>query len=174
MYDLPLLVQSTPSLLISLLGLLTTGKLLEKSIEDTTLSRYHLLLQANCLLTFKGNVELIYALYVSSMRQSPFFLFKKYSRYAFDNANLLLLQSTVIGLSVGIIGASKSVLVDGVQPQVISTIIAASLITCVATTIMFTVCLFVTIEVSRLLKMDPDNFILPTIATLSDYLAFTF
>lgn len=173
-YDIPLLIQSTPSLLISLIGLLTTGRILEESVEDKTLDRYPLLLQANCILNFKGNVELIYALYLSSMRQSPFFVFQKYGRYAFDNANLVILQSIVIGISVGIIGVSKSVFTGGIQPQVLSTIIAASIVTCVSTSMMFIICLFLTIEVSKKLNIDPDNVILPAISSLSDYFGIYF
>ncbi|KAF9762354.1 Solute carrier family 41 member 2 [Nosema granulosis] len=174
MYDFPLLLQSTPSLVISLLGLLTTGRILENSIEDKTLDKYPLLLQSNCILNFKGNIELIYALYISSLRQSPFFHFPKYVRYAFDNANVVILQSIVIGISVGFIGVSKSVLTGGIQLQVLSTIIAASVVTCLITTIMFIVSLFVTIEIAKQLKIDPDNVILPAISSLSDYFGIYF
>lgn len=174
LYDYPLLIQSTPSLVISLFGLLTTGRILERSIEDKNLEKYPLLLQSNCILNFKGNIELIYALYLSSMRQSPIFVFKKYARYAFDNANLVILQSIVIGITVGIIGVSKSVFTGGIQPQVLSTIIAASIVTCVSTSLMFIICLFLTIEISKKLNIDPDNVILPAISSLSDYFGIYF
>jgi solute carrier family 41 len=174
MYDCSLLLQSTPSLFISLISLLITGDILENTVKDIDLEDYHLLLQSNCILNFKGNIELIYALYISSMRQSRIFMFKKYVRYAFDNANILMLQSIVIGLSVGSIGASKSIFVNGVNPKVLSTIMTSSLITCISTTLMFIICLFVTIEISKKSNIDPENVLLPMISSLSDFLSIYF
>lgn len=174
MYDCSLLLQSTPSLFISLISLLITGDILENTVKDIDLEDYHLLLQSNCILNFKGNIELIYALYISSMRQSRIFMFKKYVRYAFDNANILMLQSIVIGLSVGSIGASKSIFVNGVNPKVLSTIMTSSLITCISTTFMFIICLFVTIEISKKSNIDPENVLLPMISSLSDFLSIYF
>jgi solute carrier family 41 len=172
--DINLLLESIPSLLISLIGLLTTGKVLEDGITDKKLLYYPLLLQTNCILNFKGNVELLFALYLSSMRQNSIITYSKYLRYVFDNANLVLIQSIIIGFTVGIIGISKCVF-DGIfDMYILSNILTTSLITCVSTTILFILFLYLTIELSKQINVTPDNVILPTISSISDYLSIKF
>ena len=115
------------------------------------MERYPLLLRSNCILNFKGNIELMYAPFLDET--VPFFVFTKYARYGFDNANLVILRPIVICISVGIIGPSKSVFTGGIQSQVLSMIIAASIVTCVSTS------MILTIKITNKLKIDPDNVI---------------
>lgn len=169
-FDINLLLESTPSLLISLIGLLITGRILEDGITDKKLLTYPLLLQSNCILNFKGNIELLFALYLSSMRQNSIITYSKYLRYTFDNSNLVLLQSLTIGFTVGIIGISKCIF----DIRILSNILTTSIITCTSTTILFILFLYLTIEFSKKINVTPDNVILPTISSISDYLSIKF
>lgn len=169
-YNFPLLVQSIPGLLISLAGLVLTGTALNSATHDSKLQDVPILLEANCILTFKGNVELIFAMYLSSMSQSPFFLYRKYFRYVFDNSNLVLAQSAAIGFTIGVIGIGKNV-ISGISDTGLNlAILASSLISCTLTSVAFIILLIVSIELSKYMKINPDNIILPTISSLGDYI----
>lgn len=172
--DFTLLLQSTPSLIISLFGLLVTGKLLENVVETTGMQKFPILLQSNCILNFKGNVELLYALYLSSLRQNDCVTYEKYLRYVFDNGNLVLLQSITIGITIGIIGIARSILVGIFELKLLTTILTTSLVTCTITTLIFILLLYLTIEFSKWMSISPDNVILPTLGSLSDFLSIRF
>eukprot|EP00919_Chromeraceae_sp_WS-2016_P066610 GHVR01157577.1.p1 GENE.GHVR01157577.1~~GHVR01157577.1.p1 ORF type:complete len:248 (+),score=1.49 GHVR01157577.1:370-1113(+) len=170
-YNLQLLIQSIPGLLISLAGLVLTGSALNDANYDDSLKDIPILLEANCILTFKGNVELIFAMYLSSMSQSPFFLYGKYFRYVFDNSNLVLAQSAGIGLIIGGIGIVKN-LMSGISDEKVNmAILASSLISCALTSIAFIILLIISIELSKYMNINPDNMILPTISSLGDYMS---
>ncbi|WUR02392.1 mgtE domain-containing protein [Vairimorpha necatrix] len=169
--DLSLFLQSTPSLVISLIGLLVTGRILEKVVDDLELKIYPILLQSNCILNFKGNIELLYALYLSSMRLNDYLNYKKYLRYAFDNGYLVLLQSITIGITIGIIGISKLVLSGIFDIKIFLNIFTTSLVTCTVSTLLFILFLYFTIEFSKYCDITPDNVVLPTISSISDYLS---
>lgn len=174
MFDLNLFLQSTPSLGISCIGLLITGNILEFSIKNKEIKMYPVLLLSNCILNFKGNIELLYAMYLSSMRKNSFISYKSYLKYTFDNANLVLFQSIIIGFTVGIIGISKIVLCGKINSHICTVIMATSLISCFITSLLFIFTLFLTIELSEYFNIDPDNIILPCIGTLTDYFSVKF
>lgn len=169
-YNFPLLLQSIPGLIISLVGLILTGSVLDSATYDEGLRDVPVLLQANCILAFKGNVELIFAMYLSSMSQSPFFLYGKYFRYVFDNANLVLAQSTMIGLIIGLIGVAKNLVSGMTDPGLNMAILASSMISCTLTSVAFILLLLVSIELSKSLRINPDNIILPAVSSLGDYM----
>lgn len=171
MFDLNLFFQSTPSLGISCIGLLITGNILEYSIKNKEIKMFPVLLLSNCILNFKGNIELLYAMYLSSMRKNRFISYKAYLKYTFDNGNLVLFQSIVIGFTVGIIGISKIVLCGKVDSHVCTVIMTTSLISCFLTSIIFIFTLYLTIEFSEYFNIDPDNVILPCIGALTDYIS---
>lgn len=170
-YNSQLLVQSIPGLLISLAGLILTGSTLNSANHDESLKDIPILLEANCILTFKGNVELIFAMYLSSMSQSPFFLYARYFRYVFDNSNLVLAQSATIGFIIGLIGIVKNLASGTSDMEVNLAILASSLISCTLTSVAFIILLVASIELSKYVNINPDNIILPAISSLGDYMS---
>jgi solute carrier family 41 len=169
-YNVPLLVQSIPGMLISLTGLYLTGATLTDATGDRELANIPIILEANCILSFKGNVELIFAMYLSSLSQSPFRSYRKYARYAFDNSSLVLAQSTIIGLTIGLLGILKGFLFGKAGIDFILGIIVSSMLSCLLTSIAFIAILLVSIEASLFLDIDPDNIILPSISSVGDFL----
>ncbi|KHN69888.1 hypothetical protein M896_040830 [Ordospora colligata OC4] len=169
-YSVPLLTQSIPGLLISLGGLIMTGSALAQASQNTSLDGIPILLQTNCILAFKGNIELIFALYLSSLSQSSVFSYKKYFRYIFDNSNLVIAQSAVIGLVIGLLGIISNLLIGETDTGINVVVLTASLISCIISSILFIMLLVTSIEASKLFEINPDNIILPTISSLGDYI----
>lgn len=170
LYNSSLLLQSIPGLLVSLAGLILTGSALTNATNDPRLADVPVILEANCILAFKGNIELIFAMYLSSMSQSPLFMYRKYFRYVFDNSNLVLAQSAIIGLTIGLIGVIGSILSGDPTPRLALSILTGSLVSCTLTSVAFIALLIVSIELSKLMDINPDNIILPTISSLGDYI----
>jgi solute carrier family 41 len=169
-YNVPLLVQSIPGMLISLPSLYLTGRALTDATENGRLAKVPIILEANCILSFKGNIELIFAMCLSSMSQSPLYDYRKYVRYAFDNSNLVLAQSTIIGFTIGLLGIAKSVLLEKSDVDFILGVVVGSMLSCLLTSIAFIAILVMAIEISQSLRVNPDNIILPSISSVGDFL----
>ncbi|KCZ74285.1 hypothetical protein H311_04751, partial [Anncaliia algerae PRA109] len=105
-----LLKQSLPTLLFSLLSLSLAGKWLDESLSESLYVKYPLMLISSCILTFKGNIELILAMHLSTLSQSRNLDLSKYHRFAFDNSCLVITQSVFIGLMIGILGGIRNFL----------------------------------------------------------------
>ncbi|KAG5859847.1 putative divalent cation transporter [Encephalitozoon hellem] len=165
-----LLLQSVPGLLISLIGLIMTGSALIDATNDANLEDVPIILETNCILAFKGNTEVIFAMYLSSMSQSPLFMYKKYFGYVFVNSNLVLAQSAIIGLTIGLIGIVGVTLAGELHTELVMSMLTGSLVSCILTTAMFIVLLVISIEISKVMGINPDNIILPTISSFGDYM----
>ncbi|AFM98083.1 hypothetical protein EHEL_040310 [Encephalitozoon hellem ATCC 50504] len=165
-----LLLQSVPGLLISLVGLIMTGSALIDATNDASLEDVPIILETNCILAFKGNTEVIFAMYLSSMSQSPLFMYKKYFGYVFVNSNLVLAQSAIIGLTIGLIGIIGVTLSGELHTELVMSMVTGSLVSCILTTAMFIVLLVISIEISKVMGINPDNIILPTISSFGDYM----
>ncbi|ADM11323.1 uncharacterized protein Eint_040320 [Encephalitozoon intestinalis ATCC 50506] len=169
LYDSSLLIQSIPGLLISLSGLILMGSVLIDATDDPRLAGVPVILEANCILAFKGNIELTFAMYLSSMSQSPLFIYRRYFRYVFDNSSMVLAQSVAIGLVIGLIGMAGGILSGGLSEGLGLSILAGALVSCILTSILFIILLVISIELSKFMDINPDNIILPTISSFGDY-----
>ncbi|AFN82803.1 hypothetical protein EROM_040340 [Encephalitozoon romaleae SJ-2008] len=170
LYNTSLLLQSIPGLFISLSGLILAGSALIDATNDARLADVPIILETNCILSFKGNIEVIFAMYLSSMSHSPLFIYKNYFIYVFDNSNLVLAQSAIIGLTIGLVGIIGTTLSGELHTGLGLAIVTGSLVSCILTTILFIILLVISIEVSKILGINPDNIILPTISSFGDYM----
>lgn len=168
-FNTTLIVQSAPSLLISLVGMLLTGLLFEISIKQKKYRVYPIILESGCILSFKGNIELSLAMHLSSLR-SDRSGDAHFGSAAFYNSTAVLAQSFVTGFVAGIIGVINSMLNQTTDPIVFTRIIIASALTCFATSLIFIISLLVSIEIARLLEIDTENFILPVLSTVNDFI----
>lgn len=169
LYNTSLLLQSIPGLFISLSGMILAGSALIDATNDARLADVPIILETNCILAFKGNIEVIFAMYLSSMSHSPLFVYKKYFIYVFDNSNLVLAQSAIIGFTIGLIGIIGVTLSGELHTSLGLSILTGSLVSCILTTVLFIVLLVISIEVSKFVGINPDNIILPTISSFGDY-----
>ncbi|KRH93255.1 Mg2+ Transporter-E (MgtE) Family, partial [Pseudoloma neurophilia] len=104
-----ILIESIPSLLISFIGFTIAGNLLEQSKNDTIFLIYPLLLVSTCILSFKGNIELIFAMHLSSISNTTNLIIE-YGQFIINNACMVVVQSILIGISVGVVGVSSLIL----------------------------------------------------------------
>lgn len=165
-----LFMQSLPSLLFSLLGLSLTGKWLDQSSTRRIFEKYPLLLMSSCISSFKGNAELILAMHLSTMSQSVNMQHSRYNRYIFDNSCMVLSQSIVIGLSVGLVAAAKILITMRGRGHIyIIRIVASCLVSCFLSSLLIIFMMIVAIKASLCLKINPDNVVLPAISSFGDF-----
>lgn len=168
MYSKSILSQSIPSLLISLIGFTIAGIYLEEANGTKLFLVYPLLLVATCILSFKGNIELIFAMHLSSISNvySPVI---EYARFAIDNACMVVVQSIIIGLSVGLVGMSVVIIrfENAFRYAVIT--LCTCLVSCLVSTLVVLLILLAAMLLFQNLQINPDNVVLPSIAAFSDY-----
>lgn len=164
-----LFVQSLPSLIVSLIGLSLAGTWLDKSMYRKTYMKYPLLLMSSCIISFKGNVELILAMNLSTMCQSVNIRPSKYNRYIFDNSCLVFAQSIVIGLTVGLVATVRALIWGKHDSMYMFRAIASCLVSCFSSSLLVVLVLVLAIKISLMLKLNPDHIILPAISSFGDF-----
>lgn len=165
-----LFLQSLPCLLFSLLGLSLTGKWLDKSLSRRIFEKYPLLLISSCISSFKGNAELVLAMHLSTMSQSVNMQHSRYNRYVFDNSCMVLSQSIVIGLTVGLVASAKVLITTkGRGHLYVLRILASCLVSCFLSSLLIIFMMIVAIRISKRIKVNPDNIVLPAISSFGDF-----
>lgn len=167
-YSKSILLQSIPSLLISLIGFAIAGIYLESANKTAVFISYPLLLVATCILSFKGNIELIFAMHLSSI-SNVYNPVVEYARFAIDNACMVTVQSVLIGLSVGIVGMSVVVIKTKHPFQYGVVTLCACLTSCLVSTLVVLFILLMAVLLVKNMNINPDNVILPSISAFSDY-----
>ncbi|KAI5175750.1 solute carrier family 41 [Pancytospora epiphaga] len=164
-----LILQSTPSLIISLFGTIFTGMLFESSIRQPLFKNYPIILISGCILSFKGNIELNFAMYLSSLR-SQRITNQKYYSTAIKNFGINFLESFAVGLSAGCIGSISSLMKS--SPVILSRMIAipaATLLVCCVSSLLFFTMLMSIIEIVHFTGMNVENVILPILNAFNDF-----
>ena len=164
-----LLCQSFPGLTISLIGLTFAGKWLDRSLSRKAYVKYSLLMSTNCIISFKGNVELILAMNLSTMSQSVNAQGFKYGRYALDNSCFTLAQSIAIGASVGLVSAVRAASMHSDGYLSANRIVASCMACCFVSSSLIVVAIITAVELCKTLQMDPDYIILPAISVFGDF-----
>lgn len=167
--DKNLLLQSIPSLLVSLVGLAFSGKMLNTEQSRKYAATFPIILISNCLLSFKGNIELIYAMYLSSSTQVQNHTIDRYLKYAFENGCLVLTQSIVIGISIGLLGLARNVIGNVIENNIFPRMMAVCVLSSFLSTVIIVVLLVPAVLVALELGINPDNIVLPVIASLGDF-----
>ncbi|KAF7683273.1 Solute carrier family 41 member 2 [Astathelohania contejeani] len=168
-YNVSIIRQSIPTLLISLIGLTLTGELFDSAMKMSISRLYPILLLSTCILAFKGNIELIFGMHLSSVTQAPNMTSNKYAVYAIDNGCLVIAQSIIIGLTIGIVGTSKSIISDGFDTPLMIRIISSCIISCLISSLIIVAILIPAIWITYGLGINPDNVVLPVLASFGDY-----
>ncbi|KAL6122692.1 ribosomal protein [Nucleospora cyclopteri] len=166
--DLNIIIQSFVPLSFNMLSLYLIGCLFDFISTDDNLKQYPLILQSTCLMSFKGNIEVIFAVQIALLREQHG-NFKKYISLAFNNTNLLMLQSFVIGLFIGLLGTAYHGINNGWKYDVGVRIMISTMFSCIMTTFFFIVLLFCVVELVRWLEIDEENFIMPSFSSAIDY-----
>lgn len=169
MLDLSLLVQAAPILFITLAGMVLTAILFDISVRMDKYKKYPIILEAGCILSFKGNVELGLAVNISSLRRGHHPGTGDFFRMTFFNVNFLLAQACIIGVFSGIIGGVHSSIKNGYDSLAFVRIVTGVIFICVATSLLFMVILLMILEVALKYGIEPENFILPLLSAVNDY-----
>lgn len=167
-YSRSILLESIPSLLISFIGFTVAGAYLESAKQERIFQVYPLLLVSTCILSFKGNIELIFAMHLSSMSNTTNLIIE-YAQFAINNSCMVIIQSVLIGFSVGIVGSSVIVLKALNPLSLILCTICACIFSCFVSTMLVLLILFSAITIFKNFNINPDNVVLPSISAFSDY-----
>lgn len=163
-----LILQSAPTLLLTLIGMIFTGLLFRISITTTRYKKYPIILESGCILSFKGNIELGLAMHLSSRKQDQM-TDSSFAKSVFFNCNAIFIQSFITGLLAGIVGGLQVFLINTFTRELFIKIILGSVLTCIATSMIFILFLLSMIQVSSIYKIKPENFILPLLSTINDF-----
>lgn len=167
--NFPLIIQSIPSLLISLIGLCLAGNVLDKSQFLDVAKYYPILLISNCILSFKGNTELIFAMHLSTLSQVSGLKLKKYLRFSIDNGCLVFAQSIIIGLTVGLLGMAKNIFSGHFIADILFRIITISTVASITSSIIVMLILIPSTIMAVKVGINPDNIVLPVISAFGDF-----
>lgn len=220
MYSRSILLESIPSLLISFIGFTIAGSYLEDAKKESLFDVYPLLLVATCILSFKGNIELIFAMHLSSisnlysennsdtstrepernennlentshdiesnsgnnnnindnilnMGNTPLThnhnLIIEYAQFAINNSCMVIIQSIIIGFSVGLVGSSILIARFSSSLDLILNTMCTCIFSCFISTLIVLLILFCAITLFKNFNINPDNVVLPSISAFSDY-----
>ncbi|KAI4291353.1 solute carrier family 41 [Pancytospora philotis] len=164
-----LIVESAPTLLASLVGMLATGAMFESSIKQPQFKPYPIILIAGCILNFKGNAELNIAMHLST-RRSLQGSSSSFASAIFYNSCAALAQSFITGLLAGATGMLSTFMKKQAAGLLSVRMLTASLLTCCLTTLFFIGVLLLTIEIAAFFQLCMENFILPVLSTLNDFI----
>jgi solute carrier family 41 len=148
--------------------MLFTGMHFESSVKQRRFRDYPIILESGCILSFKGNIELNLAMHLSSLRSHCLSSWRFYHT-ALGNFCATLAQSFVIGLAAGCMGLLSSLLNSISSPSILVGIPTAAMLTCCASSVIFFVVLLFSIELVPLSGICAENFILPILSTLNDF-----
>lgn len=153
-----ILKQSIPSLLLSLVTLSLVGKKLSFVNGNNIFKYYPLLLVTTCILSFKGNIEMCYALYL------------RYNHFRFVDFVLTILQSACIGLCVGFLGIAGCVFCGITEKVLLFKLIMNGIYSCIISTSLILLMIFLVVyQFSTII--NPDNIVLPLISSISEYIS---
>lgn len=167
--DLKFLVQSAPSLIISLLGMLCTSYNFKKAIEHQKLRNFPFFFQSSSILGFNGNIELGYVMHLSTKRKMIRNL-RNFKGIALANSCFLIFESALVGLLVGILSILSVVSKAKITFKLAIEMLAASLITCFISTLLFVISFIFSLELAVFLSIDPESFLMPVLNALNDIL----
>lgn len=153
-----ILKQSIPSLILSLVSLAFVGKKLSTANKNGIFSVYPLILVSCCILSFKGNIEMCYGLYL------------RYNDFKSLDFAAVLIQSACIGLCVGLVGAAGSAIMGVSDMFLLYKLAVNCMYSCIVSTALIQI-LIVFVVVGFRNSVNPDNIILPLISCISEYLS---
>jgi len=174
--------QALPSLFVSLIGLLLMSKSLYHNIENTATNTLHYLFILNSFLCFKNNIELNYAdimsstvrrLAVSSKKLSAFSIIE----YVFACGTKMFFSSIAVSLIIGLCSnyANIAAIAQMKEVQKNALLIAGSVCSSFFSGACGSICTFFCVVLcifgSIKLEYNPDNIILPIIASSADYIS---
>ncbi|KAI5170719.1 solute carrier family 41 [Nematocida sp. LUAm3] len=169
------------SLTISLIGLLLMSSILYKHVDSKYIHSMHYLFILNSMLCFKNNIELNYADSMSSAMRRIGLSGKKVSSYAmleyvFDCGTKMFVISGGVSFLIGVFSNYQNILqiimIREVEKNfiiLVSTVLI-SFFSGVCGSISTFVCVVGCIWMSISLGYNPDNIILPVIASSADYI----
>lgn len=168
LYSRSILSQSIPSLLISFIGFTIAGLYLKDANYKDIFQIYPLLLVSTCILSFKGNIELIFAMHLSSVSHTSNILME-YAQFAINNSCTVINQSIMIGAAVGLVGSSMIVAQVKNPIKHILVTLCTCVFSCFVSTLLVLMILFIAITIVKNFEINPDNVVLPSISAFSDY-----
>lgn len=166
--NLKIILQAAPCLFISMVGLFFTGYLFDISVKDDKYKYFPIILESTCILTFKGNIELNFAMYISSwftdsQNTNDDFCF------IIENSSHLISQSFVVGFIVTIIAIINSCLNSKIETLLFMRIGISIITTCIISSFLFIIFLLVTLQITTLIGLETENIILPILSTINDF-----
>lgn len=164
--DSNIIFQSFPSIIISMFGMFFTSLIFKEAIEHKNLENFPFILLSSTILSFKGNIELGYVMYLSVLRpKTQMSIFKK---IIIGNTCFIIIQSFLVGIFSGILCIICLYIKKSLPIEFYMAIVLSGVSTCLLTTVVFAIVFILCMEMSLYLSIDQENFIMPILNTVND------
>lgn len=156
--------ESTPSVLINLLGMMIGNRILNKTLEDKAISKLSFLFIYICIVGMKNGLELAYAMDVATVERER----RMYIKIAVDKSHKLILQTSILGILIGLIGGLISIFRIGRINRLFLQIIFTSTWSCILSTLGFIFSFIFGSTIIHYFHINSENFAIPILGTLND------
>lgn len=164
--DSDIICQSLPSIAISMFGMFFTSIIFKEAIENKNLEDFPFILLSSTILSFKGNIELGYVMYLSVLR--PKTQTTAFKKIIIENTCFILIQSFLTGVFSGILCIVCLYIKRSLSLEYSIAILLSGTTTCLITTSIFAFAFVICMEVSLYLSIDQENFLMPILNTVND------
>lgn len=172
MFNMNILIHSFTSIAITLSGMIITSLLFEYAIKQKEVHHIPFVLLSSIILGFKGNVELGYAMHLSTLRR--YSTTRRFWKIALVNSCLLVVESFGVGVLSGIIGIIYVSVDERKNLKNALSVSAVSIIACFISTLIFIGVFLITLEIVTCISADPENILLPILNVVNDILVVKF
>lgn len=165
-FDVSIISQSLPSILITLLGMFVTGEMFKNAVMNKSLANFPFVLLSSAVLGFKSSIELAYVMHITRLRN--ILLEDDFKKAVFTNSCFILLESFGVSIFSGIIGILSIYQKNQPNISLYLSILTSSILTCVISTFVFIIFFILALEISIYFSIDPENILMPLLNTVDD------
>lgn len=167
------IIQSSSSLIVNLLGLFTVGNIFTIVTKKDVFKKYPMILMFTCLLNFKGNIGLIFIIYINKYKNTLLSQSEYYMR-VFYNSNLLIFKSIIIGTVTGIVGILYNICRGYNDYNLnIKMILIPTFSSCIAS-LLFIITLLIVLELISYFNLETENIVMPFLSAITDLIEILF
>lgn len=159
-----LFYQSTLSILIGLLGMLFSNSIIVESLSNPKIKRLPYIFQSSCILGMKNNIELAYAMKISTIEPTR----NNYNLLILQNSIYLLIQTIAIGVLVGFMGGLNQICKGNFDATILVTVAYVSIGVCILSTIAFLTSFIISNIIFKKFNINSENFAIPILNALND------
>lgn len=162
--DMNILKQCTPSILITLLGMIFGNQIIKDTLSNQKIHYLPFLLQCSCILSMKNSIEIAYAIGVSVISKER----KNHMSLLSIKSILIIIQSLMIGFIIGIISIFYQLLINEHNKMIFVQVLYISITSCLLSTLVFVMSFLLAHWMMTYFNMSSENFAMPILNIINE------